>query len=57
MNEDSKQVGTNVDTGGEMTPISDEVIDIDIDAHYKRTYTRFNSPFWQVVIVSFVAFG
>ena len=24
---------------------------------HKICYTRYNSPFWQVVIVSFVAFG
>jgi hypothetical protein len=29
----------------------------DVEPRYKKTYTRFNSPFWQVVIVSFVAFG
>ena len=28
-----------------------------IDPRWAKTYTRFNSPFWQVVIVSLAAFG
>ncbi|KFZ23026.1 hypothetical protein V502_02489 [Pseudogymnoascus sp. VKM F-4520 (FW-2644)] len=30
---------------------------IDAEPQYKKTYTRYNSPFWQIVVVSFVAFG
>lgn len=28
-----------------------------VEPRYTKTYSRFNSPFWQIVVVSIVAFG
>lgn len=35
----------------------EEVIAVNSSVSNKICYSRYNSPFWQIVIVSFVAFG
>ncbi|KAJ5637608.1 hypothetical protein N7490_007487 [Penicillium lividum] len=36
---------------------SPDVASGEVETSHKICYTRYNSPFWQIVIVSFVAFG
>lgn len=31
--------------------------EMDVEPRFTKTYSRFNSPFWQVIVVSCVAFG
>jgi hypothetical protein len=42
---------------GSSADVEEDQIMANHNSDSKICYTRYNSPFWQIVIVSFVAFG